>query len=120
MKSGISKKEVDTVMKTLSQFQLVGEDLSDLRQPGDFDLQCGRLDETTAQEPVSQRAATLKTSTATPRTRKRGYEGRYLDYVDHFSATVPDFKLLYVSFHVFCDSHGTHLQNERRATRHPD
>lgn len=57
IKSGISKKEVDTVIKTLSQFQLVGENLSDLCQPGDFDLQRGRLDEITTQQQVSQRAS---------------------------------------------------------------
>lgn len=57
IKSGISKKEVDTVIKTLSQFQLVGENLSDLSQPGDFDLQRGRLDEITTQQQVSQRAS---------------------------------------------------------------
>lgn len=45
------------MIKTLSQFQLVGENLSDLSQPGDFDLQRGRLDEITTQEQVSQRAS---------------------------------------------------------------
>lgn len=39
-------------------------------------------------------------------------EGKYLNYVHNFSATVPDFKFLHISFHVFCDSHCTHLQKK--------
>lgn len=40
-------------------------------------------------------------------------KNKYLNDVDDFSATVPDFKFPHVSFHIFCESYCTHLQTKR-------
>lgn len=41
----------------------------------------------------------------------------YLNYIHLLSATVPDLKLLHISFDILCDSHSSHLSGDTHTHR---
>lgn len=99
-----TKKTITLV--TLSQFQLVCENFAYLRQPGDFDLHCGGLEETNTQMTghAHGRAMCWRGQ------RHDEQQIKYLNHVNNFSATAPQFEFPHISFHVLGDPHRAHLQ----------